>query len=106
MWSHGREKKKHAHGDYDGSGLRNEKTPANQPTKYPKPDERRERDNAPHCRRDSRSRGFSFPFFFFNGAARAAKTSSSSATHHSKTAPVVPFFVTHYQTDVHALICD
>ncbi len=106
VWSHGREKKKHTHGDYDGSGLRNEKTPANQPSTLSQMREERERYNAPHCRRDSRSRSFFVSPFFFNGAARTATTSSSSATHHSSTAPVVPFFVTHYQTDVHALICD
>ncbi len=105
--SHGREKKKHTHGDYDGSGLRNEKTPANQPSTLSQMREERERDT---MRRTAAATvaaaAVFFPFFFFNGAARTARTWSSSATHDSSTAPVVPFFVTHYQTDVHALICD
>ncbi len=89
VWSHGREKKKHTHRDYDGSGLRNEKTPANQPSTLSQMREERERYNAPHCRRDSGSRSFFVFPFFFNSAARTATSSSSASQQHRTSGPLL-----------------
>jgi len=61
MWSHGRAKKKHTHGDYDGSGLRNEKTAANQPSTLSRMREERERDT---MRRTAAATVAAAAFFF------------------------------------------
>jgi hypothetical protein len=70
VWSHGREKKKHTHGDYDGSGLRNEKTPANQPSTLSQMREERERERDT-MRRTAAAAVAATAFFFPSSSSTA-----------------------------------